>query len=130
ETLDGGLLVHPVNGEGAHPLDAVSVAGVTARLVDAAWLTARVVSRGALVAGHLAGEALDADQVYLRLPDVVGPCSLRLLHCGDDVATFDRDVNRCLVPTGCAVRGFCPQFVPSCDPGYQLVEWPSEPQAC
>jgi hypothetical protein len=115
-------------------IGTVSVA-FAPRLVDTAWLSSRVLEHGALVAGRVEGSAfealrLDANQVYVRLPDTVGPCPMEELFCGDETATYERDENRCLVPTGCATPRACPMYIPVCDPGYVLRSWASQPAAC
>ena len=119
-----------LNRGGEHPIGSVSVAGCAPRLVDPTWLTARVLGHGAIVAGRLDDGILEAGQVFIRLPDYPGPCpGLRML-CGDRTATYERDANHCLEPTGCVERHFCPLFLPECDPGYRLVSWASQPNGC
>jgi hypothetical protein len=126
DRLEASLL----NRGGEHLIGSVSVAECAPRLVDPAWLTARVLAHGALIAGRLDGGILEAGQVFIRLPDYAGPCpGLRML-CGDRTATYERDANRCLEPTGCVERQFCPLFRPQCDPGYRLVSWASRPDGC
>ncbi len=98
--------------------------------VDRGWLTSRVMTRGAVVLGHVAGMTLEAAQVYLRLPELKGPCPMYRILCGDRTATYERDDNRCLLPTGCVVRTACPLVIPACQRGYRLVDWATLPHGC
>jgi hypothetical protein len=89
-----------------------------------------VLEHSGLVAGGFNGSTLDAEQIFVRLPDYPGPCPFFLIRCTTGTPTFDRDDNLCLLPTGCAVPGTCATVVPGCDPGYQLVSWAAQPDAC
>jgi hypothetical protein len=76
--------------------------------------------------GTFDGETLDATQVFVHLPDVVGPCPTMIIRCEEGaVATYERDANRCMVPTGCVKRGFCPMYMPTCGSGCALKSWSS-----
>ena len=124
------LAVRRLNQPFEIPVEAIDVSGFAPPRVDEAWLLSRVTEHGALVAGRLRDGRLEASQVFVRLPDVVGPCPLLHLACGKRVETFERDTDRCLVPTGCVQRQLCPEMIPGCAPGYVLATWPSEPGAC
>jgi len=122
-----------LDGPLGRPIESLALASVGRPWVDAAWISNRIMEHGAIVAGTFNGWALDADQVFLRLPDVIGPCDRFDFAsiCGADlVATYSLDDGLCPGPTGCAKPGFCPQLKPFCDPGYDLVSTPSQPDAC
>jgi len=110
--------------------------------VDARWLVDRIVHHGALVAGRLVGERpvqhealdrLDARQVFLRLPELPGPCPRTRVVCPvRTVPAYTRDVNRCLVFDGCIDVDACP-ILPSsdaCADGYTPVRWVAGNEAC
>ncbi len=132
ETFEGQLVAHLLDGPWGRPIKSVSTAGSLPAWVDAAWLTTRIMDHGAIVAGRFDGWTLDAAQVYLRLPDVVGPCMMELfaVHCGDEVATYTMTDNLCLVFAGCAKPGMCPLLLERCEAGYDRVSWASQPNAC
>jgi hypothetical protein len=104
--------------------------------VDVKWLASRVTRHGALIAASWADGApptgangecqtLRSSQVYVHLPDVVGPCEARPeRECREGTSPwFERTEDRCLVQMGCVKPGICPQFMPSCEPGYTLASW-------
>jgi hypothetical protein len=124
--------VHWLNFTEAETVQTVSVAQAAAAWVDAAWLRDRVLAHGAIVAGDISGDTLDARQVFLRVPDAVGPCAtVTAPACAEGmVPTFDRDDNRCLVPSGCSRPGMCGMFLPVCAPGYTLHTWIGGSPAC
>ncbi len=104
--------------------------------VDQAWLINRVQFHGAIVAGSLRPGALlsggfetilDASQVFIRLPEGVGPCSTAPEKaCGDGlVSMYTRSADRCVVQEACGMPAFCLMMVPTCDPGYVLQGWMS-----
>lgn len=128
--VDGLLVAHVLDSAWSRVIGSVSVAGAAPPLVDTAWLTGRILEGGAVVAGRFDGWTLEAAQVFLRLPDVAGPCPEFGYACGNETPTFTLGADRCLVPTGCAVRGACPEYIPACDPGYERLSWPSQPDAC
>lgn len=118
-----------------------SIENAAASFVDRPWLTSRVKKHGALVAAtleqgtHYPGGyeiILNASQVYVHLPEHVGPCARNYpAFCGvNQVATFRRNEDRCLVPDVCVEARPCPLWVPLCDQGYTLESWPAEPNGC
>jgi hypothetical protein len=129
---DGVLAAEPVDGTGESRLETASLTDFAPELVDPAWLTTRVLDHGALVAATIEGATLHADQIYVHLPDVAGPCRLPWrAQCGEgERATVRRDADRCFAPTGCVHPGGCPLYQPVCLPGYSLSAWPSLPEGC
>ena len=105
-------------------------------LVDTKWLGKRVREDGALVAGTWArkGEelVLDAANVFVRLPELAGPCPLfRLAACPtDQVRTYTRSADRCILPGACVTPGVCAQYLPVCNEGYSLQSWAAGQHAC
>jgi hypothetical protein len=102
--------------------------------VDDAWLSGRVLTKGALVAGrfrpgHATGInrelVLDASQVFVRLPDVTQSCPrVAPPRCqAGTVASWQRNADRCIMPAGCTTAGACAAVVTTCAPGYQPVSW-------
>ncbi|MFO0601178.1 MAG: DUF6748 domain-containing protein [Myxococcaceae bacterium] len=109
--------------------------------VDQNWLVSRITDRDALVAGVVRDGAqvgagvekvLDATQVFLKIPDALGPCGRPALPlCASPrVNTFVRDTNRCTFAGSCVKPGVCAQFVPACAEGYSLQQWTGGPNAC
>lgn len=108
--------------------------------IDAAWLENRVDNGGAIVAGSLvagdtfpggAEKVLHASQVFLKLPEVAGPCPTDPTpSCSPEAATFTRTADRCVVFDACVQPGFCPLFVPACSEGYTLTSWRGGVNAC
>lgn len=124
------------------PIDAVNVekAGAMPH-VDRAWLESRAEQHRAIVVGwfrpgarHAGGEelVLDAAQVFVRVPDEIGPCPMMPTPIcdGATVRTVYRNASRCYVETGCVRRGICPMYMPACAEGYTLVSWPVSPSGC
>lgn len=110
---------------------AATVSQAAQPLLDQAWLSDRLWAHGAIAAGALGQKGLDASQVYLRLPDPLGPCPVvRLASCGAQVWTYTRDAERCVLPDRCVTPMMCPMYLPSCGAGYQLESWPAAPGAC
>jgi hypothetical protein len=131
QTADAGLVASALNDDWGSAVTGVSVSSLAPPPIDAAWLVASVVARGALVAGRLDGGELDADQVFVQLPTAEGRCPMvRRLCGGGEVVTYALEDNLCLMATGCAVPGACPEFMPVCASGYERVSWPSQPAAC
>lgn len=131
EMNGGHLFAQFLNEERRHPIGSVSVAAAAPVGVSQAWLESRAMGHYALVAGTFGGETLDATQVFVHLPDLVGPCPMFIIRCEEGtVATYERDANRCLLPTGCAKRGACPMYLPACGPGYTLTSWSTQPSGC
>lgn len=127
----------------AKPKDftTLSVASAAAAFVDQTWLGHRVLDGRAIVAAtftsgtkYPAGteSVLDASQVFVHLPESVGPCPERMsLNCGgDQVNIVERNADRCLVPAGCATPGMCAMYMPACPEGYTLSSWRSGESAC
>lgn len=137
----------PCNNLHAKKLNSTKTKSITATdidfgaLVDNAWLRHRVETGGALVAGEIyEGEVfpggpeqlLFADQVYLKLPEVAGPCpAVKLAPCAEGmVRSYTRTEDRCVVPGACVEAGACAAVVPSCEEGYELSSWNGGMFAC
>lgn len=139
----------PCNTLGATRLGASSKTGFArlevgpaARpLVDTRWLSGRVTAHGALVAAHFeAGQrmaagtekVLEASQVFVKLPEAIGPCPMFAgPPCGaGETMTFQRNADRCTVPAGCVKVAACPHAMPACGAGYTLQSWPAGATAC
>lgn len=127
-----------LNTDDRNDIDTVSIATMPP-FVNKAWLTAKLERGQALASGSLnlapptPGEQnlLVADQVFLRLPERAGPCSMeRTPSCGARVATFRRSSDRCIVFDRCVDPGVCTDAAPSCARGYKLVTWTAAPSAC
>jgi hypothetical protein len=121
-----------------HDLD-VAPASLTG--VDQDWVTFKVTDRDALVAGRFVDGAtvngtrekvLRASQVFVKLPERINPCGRPYItQCEEgQVNTWTRDINHCMVPTGCGGGGACIQVVPSCAEGYTLISWTGGRFAC
>jgi hypothetical protein len=122
----------PVNATGATLVGSLSVTQAVENGGDPQWLRARILAHGAIVAGSLSGNSLDASQVFVRLPDHVGPCaSATSVSCdAGRVPIYQRDVKRCLVFAGCSAPGSCLMYLPVCASGYTLHSWSSGSPAC
>jgi hypothetical protein len=129
EKANGQLVANVLDGTEKATLETLSLSAFVPLDVDMAWLGARVLEHGALVAGRLNGTALEAEQVFIRLPDVIGPCPDYQIDCRDEAPTYSRDDNRCLIPTGCVVAQDCPLDV-DCRAGYRAVLWRVQPAGC
>jgi hypothetical protein len=103
-----------------------------APFVDAEWLRDRVLARGAIVAGTVTADGIDAAQVFVRIPDSIGPCpTIAAPACTDGtVPVFAREGGRCLLPTGCSYPGVCAMYLPRCAEGYTLHSWMAGSPAC
>lgn len=135
------LVATKLNYTPATPFTRLSVDSAALAYVDTDWLMDRVLAHGALVSAKFVSGAafpagpekvLDASQVYVRLPDVKGPCpTFGMMRCptGSTVA-FTRSADRCLKPAGCVPQGKCTQLPPTCADGYQLASWSVAPRAC
>jgi hypothetical protein len=124
---------HALNEKVTRTLDGIDVSAATAPFVSAAWLESQVANKGAVVAGHVtqATKTLTAQQVYVALPYVGGPCVVSGNVCpGGQVASFSRDENLCYDFAGCVTPGVCAFFVPECAPGYGLTSWIAGANAC
>ena len=110
-------------------LGRLDLSELTPRLLDTVWLSALVLGGNAVAAGSLVGpldgRVLDTSTVFLRVPDDT-TCKTTVPACPDGaIAMYVRDASRCLVASGCTTPTRCPEYVPLCDPGYQLAQWPS-----
>jgi uncharacterized protein DUF6748 len=105
------------------------------------WLLSRIEQHDAKVAGQITeGDAqaqepekiLQAGQVFIRLPDRVGPCPARPVQsCPEgQVQTYTMSPDRCLIPDACVTQGICPFALPRCDDGYSGITWVRSPNAC
>lgn len=107
-----------------------------ATAVDEVWVRSRALAHGALVAGSVTSDASGttfvARQVFVRLPEVEGPCrEFKVRACNEgSVLAFERRPSRCLVPTGCVPETVCREAAPSCAPGYTLRTWTSSAKGC
>lgn len=130
-----------LNFSGSFAFTTLTVEDAAKPFVDQAWLARRVLFRGGIVAATLRNgtlfqggyeKVLDASQVFVRLPNVVGPCPLFPIKlCPEGtVNTMSRTADGCMIPTGCAKPGICPLFMPACEPGYTLASWRAQPSAC
>jgi hypothetical protein len=108
---------------------------------DAAWLTGRMRTHGAITAGSIVKGAeaavgfeqvLAATQVYVRIPDVLQACpKVPKPQCGaGKVPTFTRSLDRCLVFDTCVKPGICPQFLPACPADYTQTTWAHTSSSC
>ena len=139
----------PCNNEIATRLNSTKTTSFTSYNVidalpsfgDQAWLTGRQQTHGAITAGSIVKgtkqpggyeQVMTATQVYVRLPDVLGPCpKVAQPSCASGkVPTFKRSLDRCLVFTTCVKPGICPQFLPACDEGYTLSTWAQSSLGC
>lgn len=121
--------------------DRVSVDHAALPWVDKGWLASRVTTHDAIAAGtlspgeHFPGgyeQVLDSSQVFVRLPDTLGPCLERPpLRCPEGtVGVHQRTVDRCIVQVACVQPGICPQYMPACPAGYTLSSWSAPPSGC
>ncbi|MFL5318376.1 MAG: DUF6748 domain-containing protein [Myxococcaceae bacterium] len=118
-----------------------SVKGASKQWVDQNWLASRVEEHGAIVAAHFSNgqsyaggpeKVLDASQVFIRLPEHVGPCMMLMEpHCDTGkVSVYTRTQDRCTLHTACVQPGMCPMFMPACEAGYTLMSFRSGKNAC
>ena len=102
--------------------------------LDQDWVISRINTKGALVAGTFTQvnrvgvgteTILDAAQVYLKLPELPGPCpQFKLAACQPGyVHSYTRNEDRCIVPTGCVIAPRCAQIRPGCATDYTAVTW-------
>jgi len=139
----------PCNNEVATQLNSTQTTSFTSYKVtgalpnggDAAWLTGRLQTHGAITAGRIVKGAkgpggyeqvLTATQVYVRLPDVLGPCPkvAQPVCASGKVPTFTRSLDRCLVFDACVKPGICPQFLPACPADYTQSTWAHSSSSC
>ncbi len=131
-----------LNAGGSTMIDGLSVADASLTRVDHQWLGNRVAEHGALLTakvinGQLVSgtyeKILSGSQVFVKLPEVAGPCPLvKMPPCPNGkVRTYERNEDRCVLPSfTCVTGGACAQFVPVCDPGYELQSWTGGNFAC
>jgi hypothetical protein len=121
--------------------DRVSVDGEASPWVDERWLASRVETHDAIAAGALAQgehfpggfeEVLEASQVFVHLPDRIGPCPARptVLCPEGTIAVHERTEDRCIVQVGCERPAMCQMFLPVCQDGYTLVSWTAPLGGC
>jgi len=121
--------------------DSTDVMRASAPHVDQNWLAERLHGRNAIAAGVIRDgtlfpggyeKVLDASQVYVRLPERIGPCPMMPIpNCDPLTATFTRSADRCLVFDACADHSNCPSLQPAiCAEGYELQGWPTNTVAC
>lgn len=110
-------------------------------LVDNAWLTSRATEADAIVLGSVHSGAqlpggkekvLSARNVFLKLPEIQGPCpQFKLAACpAGQTRAYTRDTDRCVLPGPCVATGACDKSTPACDAGYDLRSWTSAPSGC
>ncbi len=121
-----------------HEIDLDSAALVR---VDRAWLLSRINLHDAIVAAHFVtrpggpggvARVLTASQVFVKLPEAPGPCPLvKMPPCAaGTVRSFNRNVDRCELPSACVIPGVCAQYQPNCEAGYTLQSWSGGSHAC
>lgn len=109
--------------------------------IDNAWLTARATEADAIIVGNVHSGAqfpggkekvLSARNVFLKLPEIQGPCpQFKLAACpAGQTRTYVRDTDRCVLPGECVPSGACALFVPSCKDGFELRSWTAAPFGC
>jgi hypothetical protein len=136
DSLCTGGVAHLVNRDQVASFDAVDVDPAAKPWVDRAWLTARIRSHGAIVAGRLGDHdgkrALAADQIFVRLPNLVGPCppGAEPACAPGTEPTYERTDDLCVEFAACVNPSVCPMFLPECATGYQLHAWPEGTSGC
>jgi hypothetical protein len=129
----GGPVAHALNESVTRSFASVDATAAALPHVDPAWLAWEVANNGAIVAGHVtqANKTLTAQQVFLPLPYVRGPCLVSGPICKmGQVPTYTRDQKLCFDFAGCESPGICPYFVPECGSGYTLSSWTGTSGAC
>lgn len=132
---------HPLGVAGVAITGPIDLSPAEAPWLDRAWLENRVWEHGAIVAGHYSFSTASpavptfvASQVFVLLPDREGACppvsSLTYQCPSNEAYTYARDVDRCLVPTGCARPMLCTMMLPMCQSGYVLRSWREQPGTC
>jgi len=126
------LLATRLNVGGASRAGKLEVERSCRPFADDAFMENRVLAHGALVAGRVSGGAVDAGQVYLRLPLRFAPCpAVKVAKCPDgQVNTWRRTADLCMIPDGCAAPANCPETRPACETGYTPSTWPAQPAGC
>ncbi len=119
----------------------MDVSGAARPGVDRTWLAGRVLRHGAIVAGAIADGrrftagpelVLRATQVFLRMPDSIGPCprTLERVCASGQIATYRRTEERCLVFDGCVQPAMCAGPGVTCDAGYTKASWAAGAGGC
>jgi hypothetical protein len=113
---------------------ALSVKRAALPMVQIDWLEGRIFADRALVSANV-GANVDSSQVWIRVPDLAGPCppapATAIAPCSSGLTqVFTRDANRCIVGAGCLKAGPCPLYLQACSSGYRQVGWPAAPNAC
>jgi len=102
--------------------------------LDTEYLKAQTLANQAIIFAKQGANQVQAQQVYLLVPQQIGPCKKKPTNRCTQVQTaetFTRDpLTRCLVFDKCVRRGFCPLFIPVCPEGYTRQSWAVEPNAC
>ncbi|MFO0722294.1 MAG: CUB domain-containing protein [Myxococcota bacterium] len=130
----------PLNRGNARGFTSVDPAAMLPSFVDPNFLIARVEHHGAILAGHFedgpvlgVGRAslLVPSQIYLKLPDVDAACpQARTPPCPDgQVQGFERNAERCVLPTMCVSTRACTRLLPTCADGYVSTRW-TGPDGC
>jgi hypothetical protein len=124
-----------VNTYERYGFDDIDVSAAALPWVDRTWLASRVAEHDAVVAASWARRSdedidddewiLKASQVYVHLPDRVGPCPApAVVPCDPGtIATFERNADRCVIQAGCVHPAYCPMYLPYCEDGYSLAMW-------
>eukprot|EP01133_Synstelium_polycarpum_P017480 gene17480-20856_t len=102
-------------------------------MFDGNWLHAElfdVAPYGAIVQANIgADNYANTERVFVNLPDPTTPCPAIVPSvCNNaigQVNIFQRDEKRCISASGCTQGGACILSIPSCEPGYRLVSFPS-----
>jgi len=106
--------------------------------LDRLWLRSSVYGGKAVVTGHFMGVVggrgivrFEVSQVFVPLERRIACPLRRRPWCRPGTAaTFQRDPDRCLVPTACRPAGGCRAELPECAPGYTLQSWRIERHGC
>jgi hypothetical protein len=106
--------------------------------LDRLWLRGSAYDGKAIVTGHFMGVVggrgivrFEVSQVFVPLERKTACPLRRHPWCRPGtVATFERDRERCLVPTACRPARGCREEHPECAPGYTLRSWRIERHGC
>jgi len=130
-----------LNTKSEEVFDRISVDRAALPWVDKQWLASRVATHDVVAVGTLVeGEnlpggverVLEASQVFVRLPEGVGPCpTTPMFLCTEGTSVLEqRTEDRCLVQVGCVPQSICPLFIAACPSGYTLTSWTAAPSGC
>ena len=126
----------------ASSTDGAEVTDAALSFVDQQWLTNRIAEHGAFATGKFIQGALvsgthekvlSASQVFVKLPEMPGPCPLvKMPACpAGKVRNYERNEDRCVLPSfTCVTPGVCALFLPACAEGYELQSWSGGQFAC